>query len=131
MPGKKLLSMGGEIAQRDEWSHDRSLDWHLLQWEPHKGISRWIERLNRVYRSEPALHQRDCEPSGFEWIDASDADTSVLSFLRKGASEDAQVLCVFNFTPVPRGNYRIGVQAGGWWDDLADSDASGVGGSGV
>jgi 1,4-alpha-glucan branching enzyme len=131
MPGKKLLFMGGEIAQRDEWSHDRSLDWHLLQWEPHKGISRWVERLNRVYRSEPALHERDCEPSGFEWIDASDADNSVLSFLRKGASEDDQALCVFNFTPVVRENYRVGVPAGGWWAELAASDASDVGGSGV
>ncbi len=131
MPGKKLLFMGSEIAQRQEWSHDRSLDWHLLQWEPHKGIARWVERLNRVYRSEPALHERDCESSGFEWIDASDADNSVVSFLRKGASEDDQVLCVFNFTPVPRPNYRVGVPAGGWWAELADSDAAEFGGSGA
>ena len=130
-PGKKLLFQGGEIAQRDEWSHERSVDWHLLQWEPHKGVSRWIERLNRIYRSEPALHERDCDPAGFEWIDAADADNSVLSFLRKGASDDEQVLCVFNFTPVPRRGYRVGATAGGWWAELAASDAREFGGSGM
>ena len=131
MPGKKLLFMGDEFAQRSEWNHDRSLEWHLLQYEPHKGIARWVERLNRVYRSEAALHERDCEPAGFEWVDASDADNSVVSFLRKGVSEDDQVLCVFNFTPVPRPNYRVGVPAGGRWAELADSDAADVGGSGA
>ncbi|NNN06359.1 MAG: 1,4-alpha-glucan branching protein GlgB, partial [Elusimicrobia bacterium] len=130
MPGKKLLFMGDEIAQRDEWSHERSVDWHLLQWEPHKGVSRWIERLNRVYRAESALHAHDSEPSGFEWIDAADADNSVLSFLRKGASDKDQVLCVFNLTPVPRRGYRIGVTAEGRWQSLADSDAAEFGGSG-
>jgi 1,4-alpha-glucan branching enzyme len=130
-PGKKLVFMGDEIAQRDEWSHERSVDWHLLQWEPHKGISRWIERLNRIYRSEPALHERDCDSSGFEWIDAADADNSVISFLRKGASDKEQVLCVFNFTPVPRPGYRVGVTAGGWWADLANSDAAEFAGSGA
>ncbi|MDE2142026.1 MAG: 1,4-alpha-glucan branching protein GlgB [Elusimicrobia bacterium] len=130
-PGKKLLFMGAEIAQRQEWSHERSLDWHLLQYEPHKGIARWVERLNRVYRSEPALHERDCDPAGFEWVDAADADNSVVSFLRKGVSEDEQVLCVFNFTPVPRPDYRVGVPAGGWWAELADSDGADFGGSGA
>ena len=131
MPGKKLLFQGGEMGQRQEWSHDRSLDWHLLVHDSHKGVMRWVERLNRVYRSEPALHERDCDERGFEWVDASDADNSVLSFLRKGASEDEQVLCVFNFTPVPRGDYRVGVPCGGWWAELADSDATEFGGSGV
>ncbi|MBI2384475.1 MAG: 1,4-alpha-glucan branching protein GlgB [Elusimicrobia bacterium] len=131
MPGKKLLFQGGELGQRQEWSHDRSLDWHLLVHDSHKGVMRWVERLNRVYRSEPALHERDCDERGFEWVDASDADNSVLSFLRKGASEDEQVLCVFNFTPVPRGDYRVGVPCGGWWAELADSDATEFGGSGV
>jgi len=130
-PGKKLVFMGDEIAQRDEWSHERSIDWHLLQWEPHKGVARWIERLNRIYRSEPALHERDCEASGFEWVDAGDADNSVISFLRKGAAGGEQVLCAFNFTPVPRRAYRIGVPAAGWWSDLANSDASDFGGSGA
>jgi 1,4-alpha-glucan branching enzyme len=131
MPGKKLLFMGGEFGQRQEWGHDRSLDWHLLIHESHKGIMRWVERLNRVYRSEPALHERDCDPSGFEWVDSSDADNSVLSFLRKGASPDEEVLCVFNFTPVPRPNYRVGVPCAGWWGELADSDAAEFGGSGA
>jgi len=129
-PGKKLVFMGDEIAQRDEWSHERSVDWHLLQWEPHRGVSRWIERLNRTYRSEPALHERDCDSAGFEWVDAADADNSVISFLRKGASDKEQVLCVFNFTPVPRPGYRVGVPVAGWWADLANSDGKEFGGSG-
>jgi len=131
MPGKKLLFMGGELAQRQEWGHDRSLDWHLLEHESHRGVVKWVERLNRIYRSEPALHERDCDPTGFEWVDAADADNSVVSFLRKGASADEDVLCVFNFTPVPRPGYRVGVPVGGWWTELADSDASEFGGSGA
>ncbi|OGR90696.1 MAG: 1,4-alpha-glucan branching enzyme [Elusimicrobia bacterium RBG_16_66_12] len=131
MPGKKLLFMGCEFGQRQEWSHERSLDWHLLDYEPHKGLMRWVSRLNRVYRSESALYERDCDPSGFEWVDAADADNSVLSFLRKGSDPAETVLCVFNFTPVPRPDYRVGVPAPGWWQELADSDASEFGGSGV
>ena len=131
MPGKKLLFMGGELAQRREWSHERSLDWHLLEHGSHKGVMRLVERLNRLYRSEAALHDRDHDPSGFEWVDASDADNSVVSFLRKGASEDEQVLCVFNFTPVPRPDYRVGVPRAGWWGELVDTDATEFGGSGV
>ncbi|MBI5247754.1 MAG: 1,4-alpha-glucan branching protein GlgB [Elusimicrobia bacterium] len=131
MPGKKLVFMGGEFAQRQEWGHDRSLDWHLLAHDPHKGVMRWVERLNRIYRSEPALHEKDCDHTGFEWVDSSDSDNSVVSFLRKGALPDEEVLCVFNFTPVPRPNYRVGVPCAGWWGELADSDASEFGGSGV
>ena len=131
MPGKKLLFQGGEMGQRQEWSHDRSLDWHLLVHDSHKGVMRWVERLNRIYRSEPALHERDCDHAGFEWVDASDADNSVLSFLRKGASPEEEVLCVFNFTPVPRPDYRVGVTSGGWWAEIADSDATEFGGSGA
>jgi 1,4-alpha-glucan branching enzyme len=131
MPGKKLLFMGGEFAQRTEWGHDKSLDWHLLQYEPHQGISRWIERLNHVYRTHPALHALDCDPAGFEWIDAADADNSVISFLRRGGSPEEQAICVFNFTPVPRRGYRVGAPFGGWWEELADSDAAEFGGSGT
>ena len=131
MPGKKLLFMGCELAQRREWGHDRSLDWHLLEHESHKGVMRWVERLNRIYRAEAALHERDCDESGFEWVDSSDADNSVLSFLRKGASSKEEVLCVFNFTPVPRADYRVGVPSGGRWTELADSDAAEFGGSGA
>jgi len=129
-PAKKLLFMGAEIAQRDEWSHERSLDWHLLQYEPHGGVQRWVSDLNRLYRDEPALHQLDCDPSGFEWIDASDADQSILCFLRKGLTDATLVLCVANFTPVPRQNYRVGVPRGGAWNEILNSDASIYGGSG-
>jgi 1,4-alpha-glucan branching enzyme len=131
MPGKKLLFMGGDIAQRQEWSHERSLDWHLLEFEPHKGAARWVEHLNRIYRAEAALHERDCDGAGFEWVDAADSDNSVLSFLRKGEAPGEEILCVFNFTPVPRPDYRIGVTAPGWWAELATSDAAEFGGSGV
>jgi 1,4-alpha-glucan branching enzyme len=131
MPGKKLLFMGGEFAQRQEWGHDRSLDWHLLENETHLGVQRWVTRLNRVYRSESALHEKDCDPAGFEWVDSSDADNSVVSFIRRGTVPGEEVLCVFNFTPVPRSDYRVGVPGGGWWAELADSDATEFGGSGV
>ncbi|MBI4061230.1 MAG: 1,4-alpha-glucan branching protein GlgB [Elusimicrobia bacterium] len=131
LPGKKLLFMGGEFAQRREWGHDRSLDWHLLEHESHRGVMRWVERLNRVYREASALHERDCDPEGFEWVDASDADNSVLSFLRKGASPGEEVLCVFNFTPVPRKDYRVGAPRAGRWTPLANSDAAEFGGSGA
>ena len=130
MPGKKLLFMGGELAQRREWSHERSLDWHLLEHESHKGVLRWVERLNRVYRSERALHELDCDPAGFEWIDSADADNCALSFLRKGREAGDIVACVFNFTPVPRERYRVGLPAGGWWEELACSDASEFWGAG-
>ncbi len=115
LPGKKLLFMGGELAQRREWSHESSLDWHLLEHESHKGVARWVERLNRVYRSERALHELDCDPAGFEWIDAADADNCVVSFLRKGRDPADNVVCVFNFTPVPRAGYRVGLPTAGWW----------------
>jgi 1,4-alpha-glucan branching enzyme len=129
-PGKKLLFMGGEIGQWHEWNHDASLDWHLLAWQPHQGVQQWVSDLNAVMRSQPALHELDCEPAGFEWIDCTDAEGSVLSFLRKGKRWDDVVLVVFNFTPVPRQNYRVGVPRGGWWKELLNSDASIYGGSG-
>ncbi len=83
-PGKKLLFMGGEIGQWREWQHDQSLDWHLLEKPEHAGMQKWIGDLNRSYRSEPALHELDCDPAGFEWIDCRDAEASVVSLLRKG-----------------------------------------------
>jgi 1,4-alpha-glucan branching enzyme len=131
-PGKKLLFMGGEFAQSNEWGHDRSLDWHLLQFLPHQGVRRLVADLNRIYREEPALHVFDHQHSGFEWIDCHDADKSVLSFVRK-AAEPAQshILAVFNFTPVPRHNYRVGVPWAGDWMEVMSSDAAKYGGSGV
>jgi 1,4-alpha-glucan branching enzyme len=129
-PGKKLLFMGGEIGQWDEWNHETSLDWHLLEHESHAGVQRWMEALNRAYREEPALHELDFSPAGFSWIDANDADNSVLSFIRIAESTGDIILAVFNFTPVPRENYRIGVPDGGRWKEILNSDASEYWGSG-
>lgn len=129
-PGKKLLFMGGEIGQWQEWHHDSSVDWHLLQWEPHQGIQRWVRDLNTIYRGTPALHQYDCEPAGFEWVDCCDWQTSVVSLIRKGRGPDEVILAVFNFTPVPRHEYRVGVPRGGRWDEVLNSDAPIYGGSG-
>ncbi|HKH46169.1 MAG TPA: 1,4-alpha-glucan branching protein GlgB [Thermoanaerobaculia bacterium] len=127
-PGKKLLFMGGELAQYKEWNHDASLDWDLLQDESHAGISCWLEDLNRLYREDPAMHELDVSPDGFEWIDANDAENSVLSFLRKG-KDGEPVVAVFHFTPNPRDNYRIGVPGGGHWREILNSDAERYGGS--
>jgi 1,4-alpha-glucan branching enzyme len=129
-PGKKLLFMGGEFGQRAEWNHEASLDWHLLQYESHAGLQRWMEALNRAYRDEPALYELDFSPAGFSWIDANDAENSVLSFVRIAESTGDIVLAVFNFTPVPRPNYRIGVPDGGHWREILNSDASEYWGSG-
>lgn len=130
-PAKKLIFMGGEFGQWDEWSHDGSLDWHLLQHGSHAGLQRWVADLNRLYRSEPALHNRDVDPSGFEWIDCSDAEASVISFLRKSNVEGDTILVAFNFTPVPRASYPIGTPCGGMWQELLNSDAAEYGGTGM
>jgi 1,4-alpha-glucan branching enzyme len=127
--GKKLLFMGGELAQWNEWYHETSLDWHLLQYLPHGGVQRWVQDLNRTYRSEPALHQLDCDPAGFEWVDANDSESSVISLLRRGKSGET-VLVVCNFTPVTRTDYLVGVPSGGWWRELLNSDAAEYGGLG-
>ena len=130
-PGKKLLFMGGELGQEREWDHDTSIDWHLLDDERRRGLQRLVGDLNRLYRAEPALHQRDCDPAGFEWIDASDANQSVLVFLRRGERPEDQVVVVCNFTPVVRENYRIGVDVEGMWTELMNTDSHHYGGSGV
>jgi len=128
-PGKKLLFMGGEFGQWREWVHDASLDWHLLDFPPHQGLQRWLAHLNRLYRGEPALHELDCYAGGFEWIDCGDAESSVVSLLRKAKSSSSVVLVVCNFTPVPRQNYRVGAPCGGFWQEVANSDAAEYGGS--
>jgi 1,4-alpha-glucan branching enzyme len=128
-PGKKLLFMAGEFGQWREWAHDASLDWHLLDYPPHAGTLRWVEELNRLYRTEPALHELDCDPAGFEWIDCGDADSSVVTLIRKAKSSSAVILVACNFTPVPRYNYRIGAPRGGFWQELLNSDAHQYGGS--
>jgi 1,4-alpha-glucan branching enzyme len=130
-PAKKLLFMGGEFAQRREWVHDASLDWHLLDYPSHAGVQHWVRDLNRFYRAEPALHEFDCESAGFEWIDCGDADSSVVSLIRKGKSTPTLVLAVCNFTPVPRQNYRIGAPQGGFWREELNSDGKEYGGSGL
>jgi 1,4-alpha-glucan branching enzyme len=130
-PGKKLFFMGGEFAQWSEWSHDRSLDWHLTQWGRHSGIQLLMADLNRLYRSVPALHELDCEPAGFEWVDCNDWEHSILTFIRKGAGIDEYVLVGCNFTPVPREAYRVGVPKAGYWKEICNSDATEYGGGGV
>jgi 1,4-alpha-glucan branching enzyme len=120
---KKLLFMGGEIAQRAEWNHDASLDWHLLDFESHRGVQSFVRDLNHLYRREPALHELDCEPAGFEWVDCNDSESSLVSFLRRGVTTQDVFLVVCNFTPLPRHNYRVGVPRGGWWKEVLNSDA--------
>lgn len=121
-PGKKLLFMGGEWGQWQQWKHESSLDWHQLGYQPHQGMHRWVQDLNKRYRSEPALYEGDCFPDGFEWIDCTDAATSILSFLRK-AQNGETILVVCNFTPVLRTNYRVGVPHAGYWRELLNSDS--------
>jgi 1,4-alpha-glucan branching enzyme len=130
-PGKKLLFMGCEFGQWREWNHDGSLDWHLLDFPSHRGVLDALADLNRLYANEPALHELDSDPAGFEWVDGSDAEGSTYSFLRKGRSSDDQILAIFNATPVPRHNYRVGVPRGGWWQEIFNSDSEHYWGSGV
>ncbi len=129
-PGKKLLFMGGEFGQWREWVHEDSLDWHLLEHPQHQGIQRWVQHLNILYRHEPALYEVDFEHAGFEWVDCSDWEHSIISFVRKGRSHREQILVVCNFTPEPRYNYRLGVPYGGFWKEVLNSDAREYGGSG-
>jgi len=130
-PGKKLLFMGSEFAQEAEWSHDHSLDWHLLDDAMHCGVQTLVRDLNQLYRTTPALHVYDAEARGFEWVDASDNEASVISFLRWGREGDTPVLVVCNFTPVPREKYRVGVPRGGQWVERINTDSKDYGGSGM
>jgi 1,4-alpha-glucan branching enzyme len=128
-PAKKLLFMGGEFGQWAEWSHDHSLEWHLLQHDSHRQLQRWVSDLNRAYRAEKALHELDCDPAGFEWIDGSDSQQSMLSFMRKSGNGSDIIVTVFNFTPVPRHNYRVGVPREGSWKEILNSDSRDYGGA--
>src|SRR5438132_1047189 len=131
-PGKKLLFMGGEFGQRREWTHDDSLEWHVMQMDPrHEGVQKWLADLNRVLREQPALHQKDFVNDGFRWVQRGDWEQSVLSFLRLGKETTPPILVVCNFTPVPRYNYRLGVPRGGYWRELLNSDSPLYGGSGL
>ena len=128
-PGKKLLFMGGEFGQAGEWNHDGQLDWEALGDPLHDGVRRLVADLNRAYRDTPALHQFDCEPRGFEWIDFADSDQSVIAFMRRGRDERTLVLAVCNFTPVPRTGYRVGVPLPGHYREIINTDSAWYGGS--
>jgi 1,4-alpha-glucan branching enzyme len=128
-PGKKLLFMGMEMGQEAEWNHDQSLDWWWWDNPIHRGLGHLLSRLNELYRAFPALHEKDCQPEGFQWVSCDDAAHSVLGFLRRSRDEKQTVLCLFNFTPVPREYYRLGVPSEGDWMVLLNTDQSVYGGS--
>lgn len=130
-PGKQLLFMGGEIAQYDEWSHDKSLDWHLLEYPEHSGTQTLVRDMNAIYRDTQALWDRDFTDEGFRWIDASDIEQNVVSFLRKTADGSKHLVCVANLSPVPRYGYRIGMPHAGGWREVLNTDAEVYGGSDV
>jgi 1,4-alpha-glucan branching enzyme len=129
-PGKKLLFMGQEMAPWTEWSEAHSLDWHLLEHAPHQGMQSLIRDLNGLYRAYPALHGRDCEGEGFEWLIADDHENSVFAWARHSGSGDPIVVVVTNFTPVPRDNYLLPLPSAGHWREILNSDAGIYGGSG-
>ena len=128
--GKKLLFMGAEIGQWREWIHDESLEWHLLQYERHSSLQRWVSDLNELYRTQPALYELDFDRAGFEWIDPNDVQGSTNSLLRKARAAGDVIAVASNFTPVPRPNYQMGVPQAGFWKELLNSDAKEYGGSG-
>jgi 1,4-alpha-glucan branching enzyme len=129
-PGKQLLFMGQEFAQEREWNYDSSLDWHLLEQADHSGVQALVRDLNRAYREQPALWERDSEGEGFTWLEANDSDANVVAFVRNG-NDGRRLVCVCNFSPVVRDGYRVGLPLGGVWRELLNSDASRYGGSNV
>jgi len=130
-PGKKLLFMGAELAQRAEWDHESQLEWDRLADPRHAGVFRWVTDLNRLYREEPALHELDCDSAGFEWVAPDDHQQNVISFLRRRRDGTSPILVVCNFSPLPRNTYRVGVPIGGRWEERLNSDAVAYGGLGV
>lgn len=130
-PGTKLVFMGGEIGQSGEWNHDKSLDWHLLEHAPHKGIKTFIQELNVHYQSEPALYHYSFDQRGFQWIDYSDSENSVMAFQRKSDKKEDMLIVICNFTPEARAHYRIGVPFRGKWREVFNTDNLKYGGSGV
>jgi 1,4-alpha-glucan branching enzyme len=130
-PGTKLLFMGGEFAQTSEWKHDISLDWHLLQYDFHKGMLALIQDLNQLYKTEPALYRFAFEERGFEWVDYSDRENSVMVYMRKAEHKEDALLVICNFTPEVRHHYRIGVNTRGTWQEIFNSDNVRYGGSGL
>jgi 1,4-alpha-glucan branching enzyme len=130
-PGTKLLFMGGEFGQSGEWNHDRSLDWHLLDYAPHEGVLTIMKDLNHLYKSEPALYELPFDEKGFEWVDYSDHENSVMIFMRKGEQREDALIVICNFTPETRQLYRVGVPFRGTWTEIFNSDDIKYGGSGV
>ena len=130
-PGKKLLFMGSEFGQWTEWNEDKSLDWHLTDWPEHQQLQQYVADINHLYLSEPALHEVDDSWEGFQWIDTSDAEQSILSFVRRAKNSDDLIVVVCNFTPVPRLGYRVGLPKGGNYQEIMNSDWQQYGGSGV
>ena len=130
-PGKKLLFMGGELAQWSEWNNETSIDWHLWDFDRHRQVGDLVARLNALYRAEGSLHEVDGEPQGFQWIQADAADANVFAFVRRGKSAWREVVCIANLSPVVRHGWRLGVPTGGWWAELLNTDAKEFGGSDV
>jgi 1,4-alpha-glucan branching enzyme len=128
-PGKKLVFMGDDFGQWNEWNYEESLQWHLLHWPSHQGLQKCMADLNRLYRREPALHQVDFDPAGFEWVDCHNFNDSVLIYLRRAKNPSDFLVVVCNFTPVPRLAYRFGVPQGGWYEEIFNSDSTYYGGS--
>lgn len=128
-PGKKLLFMGGEFGQWNEWNNDESLQWHLLQWESHQGLQKLVSDLNQVYRDEPPLYEVDFQPEGFEWIDCQSDEDSVLAYVRRGKNPDDFLVICANFTPVVREAYRVGVPRPGYYREIINTNAAIYGGS--
>ena len=123
-PGKKLLFMGCEFGQKREWSHDFSLEWHVLQFYQHSAMQKWVKDINAIYKKELALFEDDNSWNGFEWIDCNDAENSVLSFIRKSPTTGEIIVCVYNFTPIPKYKYRLGVPKSGYWKEILNSDSN-------
>jgi 1,4-alpha-glucan branching enzyme len=130
-PGKKLLFMGGELAQETEWSHERSLDWHLLERPEHGGVQALVRDLNRLYRDEPALWELDHEPAGFRWLEPNDANGNTLAFERLSKDGSRSLVCLCNLSPVPRAGYRVGLSRAGRWRELLNTDSAFYAGSDV
>jgi 1,4-alpha-glucan branching enzyme len=130
-PGKKLLFMGGEIAQWSEWSHDTQLEWDSLQYEPHKQMQLWVKYLNNRYRDEPALHEQDFSCQGFEWLDMGHNQQAIFSFMRKGLNSKDDILVFYNFKNHIRYDYTVGITSGGVWEEILNSDQKKYGGKGI
>jgi 1,4-alpha-glucan branching enzyme len=130
-PGKKLLFMGGELAEWEEWNYDGSLHWNLLEYAEHQGVQSLVRDLNATYRAEPALWEIDDDPAGFRWLEANDAANNVVAFARLDAAGEQAVVCVLNLSPVPRYEYRVGMPSSGRWREALNTDSAYYGGSGV